>query len=45
MDSAITLFSYHHKNTEKVVQVIANAIREEIKQNLQSNEVFLEPSG
>jgi hypothetical protein len=39
------VFLSPQKNTEKVAQVIANAIGAEIKQNLQSNEIFLEASG
>ena len=35
MNSIIILFSYHHKNTEKVAQVIAKAIGAEIKAPLQ----------
>jgi flavodoxin len=31
MNSAIILFSYHHKNTEKIAQVIAKTIGAEIK--------------
>ena len=37
MNSVIILFSYHHKNTEKVAQVIANVIGAEIKTPTQTD--------
>lgn len=41
MNSVIVLYSYHHKNTEKVAQVIAKQIGAEIKTSQQTDAASL----